>query len=355
MRTRKPRYTATEGAHNPYSRARINAYHERFVNQRRKTIAKRSAVGVAVCVVAGLLLAFGLWIARIQSQLNNGAVVTDKLREVLVERNAPKDPYYVLLMGTDGRPGETSYRADSIILARIEPANKKVTLLSIPRDTKIEYRGSTIKLNGVHTYAGAAGMVEKINELCGIKIAHYAEVNFDGLSGITDALGGVEVDVDRDMKDTKNFVGVTELKAGTQKLNGAQALFYVRCRNFPDGDYSRMNHQRTFVKAVLKQVLQTRDPGSIAAAIEACSQMVITDMSITEIVSAATELAGINTETDLYTAYVPSEPKMINGQSFLVMDTDKFKEMMRVIDSGGNPAELIPENYGSAPKKTTSQ
>ena len=62
-------------------------------------------------------------------QLNNSQVITAELRQTLQEPSAPSDPYYMLLLGTDGRPGETEYRADSIILARVDPIHKRVTML----------------------------------------------------------------------------------------------------------------------------------------------------------------------------------------------------------------------------------
>ncbi len=91
----------------------------------------------------------------------------------------------MLLLGTDGRPGKTAYRTDSIILARIDPTGKQVTLISVPRDTKVEYKGSTMKINAVFTYgasddgSGAEEMVQAVNELCGVEISQYAEINFD--------------------------------------------------------------------------------------------------------------------------------------------------------------------------------
>ena len=84
-------------------------------------------------------------------------------------------------------------------MARVDPIHKRVTMLSIPRDTRVLWKGSYMKINAVHYYDGANGMVQVVNELCGVHIAHYAEVNFDGLAGITDALGGVTVNVEQYM------------------------------------------------------------------------------------------------------------------------------------------------------------
>ena len=235
-----------------FSRASAGDYQQRRKKSARRSIAKRALLTTLLSVVVMAIAAAALWMVSVQTRLNNPRVINNDLRSSLKEQPVNSDPYYVLLLGTDGRPGETEYRADSIILARVDPAQKRVTLLSIPRDTYVTWKGSQMKINAVHFYDGAAGMVQIVNELCGVKISHYAEVNFDGLAGITNAVGGVTVDVDQYMRDTENFSGVTELYAGRQTLNGEQALFYTRCRYaFADSDYTRMRHQRTFIKALL--------------------------------------------------------------------------------------------------------
>ena len=217
----------------PYSRASAGDYHDRLAKKRRRGFALRTLLIALVVLLAGSGVAVAAWVGNIQSRMNNSEVVTTELREALTERDAPNDPYYVLLLGTDGRPGETQYRSDTIILARIDPQQKVATLLSIPRDTMVTWKGSTMKINGVHAYDGAAGMVQVVSDLCHVEISHYAEVNFDGLSGITDALGGVTVDVDMDIKDTIHFDDVTELQKGEQVLNGAQASSIVAAATLP--------------------------------------------------------------------------------------------------------------------------
>ena len=191
-------------------------------------------------------------------------------------------------------------------------------------------------------------MGQVVSDLCHVEISHYAEVNFDGLSGITDALGGVTVDVDMDIKDTIHFDDVTELQKGEQVLNGAQALFYCRCRYFADGDYTRMRHQRTFVKSLIAQVLSTTDPTKLVGVVNSCADMVITDMSVTEIASLANEMRGMNTEDGIYTAFVPSVPQMVDGVSYVVADWDQLDEMMKVIDAGQDPSSFNEGGYGNS-------
>lgn len=336
--------TAAQGAAagtSPFSRTQAEGYHKRRKRVFRKQVVVRSLLGVLATVFVAALVGAAIWYTNVQSQLNNSQVITAELRQTLQEPSAPSDPYYVLLLGTDGRPGETEYRADSIILARVDPIHKRVTMLSIPRDTRVLWKGSYMKINAVHFYDGANGMVQAVNELCGVHIAHYAEVNFDGLAGITDALGGVTVNVEQYMRDTENFSDVVELYPGVQKLNGAQALFFTRVRYaFADSDYTRMRHQRTFIKAMIAQILNTGDPVAIANIVNSTARMVITDLSVSDIISLGTQMIGMNTDKDIYTAYVPSEGTEIDGQSYVIADKDALAKMMKVIEAGDDPSSL---------------
>lgn len=335
-----------------FSRASAGDYQQRRKKSARRSIAKRALLTTLLSVVVMAIAAAALWMVSVQTRLNNPRVINNDLRSSLKEQPVNSDPYYVLLLGTDGRPGETEYRADSIILARVDPAQKRVTLLSIPRDTYVTWKGSQMKINAVHFYDGAAGMVQIVNELCGVKISHYAEVNFDGLAGITNAVGGVTVDVDQYMRDTENFSGVTELYAGRQTLNGEQALFYTRCRYaFADSDYTRMRHQRTFIKALLSQVLSSGDPVKIASIINSVADMVVTDLSVSDAISLASQMVGLNAESGIYTAYVPSTPETIGDQSYVIADDDALAEMMKLIDQGKDPSKLNDKTDAEADKE----
>ena len=335
-----------------FSRASAGDYQKRRKKSARRSIAKRALLTTLLSVAVVAIAAAALWMVSVQTRLNNPRVINNDLRSSLKEQPVNSDPYYVLLLGTDGRPGETEYRADSIILARVDPAQKRVTLLSIPRDTYVTWKGSQMKINAVHFYDGAAGMVQIVNELCGVKISHYAEVNFDGLAGITNAVGGVTVDVDQYMRDTENFSGVTELYAGRQTLNGEQALFYTRCRYaFADSDYTRMSHQRTFIKALLSQVLSSGDPVKIASIINSVADMVVTDLSVSDAISLASQMVGLNAESGIYTAYVPSTPETIGDQSYVIADDDALAEMMKLIDQGKDPSKLNDKTDAEADKE----
>ena len=162
---------------------------------RRKRLVVTLCTILAVIVIGGGAAAFG-YVSFLNNQFHSGIEDMDALRESLVTSTSDEEPFYVLLMGTDGRPGEDTYRSDSILLARVDVPQKQVVLVSIPRDTYTYIEGvGSAKINAAHAYGGAAGAVDAIEDFAGVEISHYAEINFEGFKDLVDALGGVEVEV----------------------------------------------------------------------------------------------------------------------------------------------------------------
>lgn len=340
-----------------YSRENVERYHRKVAS---KGLKKGIVFGIVALIVAGLAIgaiAAIRWYRSLNERLQDQTVITEDLRAVLSEPPAPSDPYYVLLLGTDGRAGEEDFRADTIILVRVDPPNKRLTMLSIPRDTHVYYKGSEMKINAAHFYDGPAGMITAVQDLTGVQIAHYAEVNFDGLADITDALGGVWVDVDEYMYDDENFHHIVSLDPGYQRLNGEAALFYCRCRKFYDGDYTRMRHQREFIKAIIKQVLDNPDPLTLFNVVDKCADMVTTDLSASEIISLASEFRGIDVDNNIYTAHAPSFAAMLGEISYVFVSQWQLDELMAIIDRGEDPSaymeDLVVDTSSMPPQPVT--
>ncbi|MCH3967291.1 MAG: LCP family protein [Atopobiaceae bacterium] len=323
----------TRSGFDSYSRTNASTYHERSARKSRHRGVFHGVVVAAVSVLVVGVVALGAWGVSVQMRLSSDTI-TDDLRSTLVS-TTPGQPYYVLLLGTDGRPGETDYRSDTIILARIDPATKKVALVSIPRDTKVTYNGETCKINATYAYGGAQGVVEAVDDLCGVKISHYVEVSFDGFSNVVDAMGGVTLDVPDRIDDAK--AGEDVIETGTQTLNGSQALTFCRSRAYADGDYTRMRHQRLFMTAMLGQLEAEANPVTLISVVNATTDMVSTDMTVADIAGLALSLKGIDTSTDVSSANIPSTTSTIDGVSYVIADPDELALMMQRIDAGEDP------------------
>jgi len=146
--------------------------------------------------------------------------------------------------------------SDSILLLRFNPQQQKLTILSIPRDTKTEIPGyGEAKINAANEEGGAALAAEAISELLGgVKIDRYIRINVQGLEKLIDALGGVTVYVPQDMKYTDHSQHLyIDLKQGRQTLDGANALNFIRFRYDNFGDIGRVQRQQLILRAVAEK------------------------------------------------------------------------------------------------------
>jgi len=276
------------------------------------------------------------WYGSVNSRLNDSEVINSGLKSELKQSDLTTEPFYMLLLGTDGRPGESSYRSDTIMLACVDPVSKKVTLVSIPRDTMVTINGKRQKINAAHAIGGAEGVTKAISTLCGVDISHYAEVSFDGMQKLVDAVGGVDIDVEDDVYDPGHF-GNMRLSKGRQHLDGNHAMFYARSRHFVDGDYARTRHQRNLVKALATQILDNTDAATIVPLVNSIADMVTTDMSTADIVTLANVMRDIDAGNDIYTCTIPSVTEEVDGVSYVVADLNGVKTLMDKVDSGENP------------------
>lgn len=311
------------------------------VRARRKRRGGRKYVVLGIVTLVVTLLAVAAmaafaYVKNIDNNLHAG-VDASGLENVLVERTSEGDPFYVLLMGTDGREGESTFRSDTIILARVDPANRQVTLISIPRDTYVDLAGyGPNKINAARAYGGPELAVSTVANFAGVDISHYIEVSFDGFDAIVDSLGGVEINVPQAFYDEYLDEG---LEAGDQVLNGDQALVFCRSRHpFANGDFARSEHQRMFIIALAKQILAS-DAVTMANTLTTISQYVSTDMSLTEIISLASQLKGLNVDTSVYSAVVPSNTQTIDGASYVITETSEWQTMMERVDMGLSPTD----------------
>lgn len=310
---------------------------------------------VVLAVVLVLLLAAGgvafagvVYMNSLNDKLQNN--IDDELKATLSsEAVQPGDPFYCLIMGTDsseerresGAYGDT-FRSDSMILARIDPRQKTVALVSIERDTYVNIEGyGPNKLNASAAFGGAPLVVSTVSTFAGVPISHYASIDFDGFKDVVDALGGIEVDVPMEIDDAD---AGGHVDAGLQTLNGEQALILCRARNayeeagYSGGDFYRAANQRMVIGAIAKKLMES-DPATMATSIATLCDYVTTDMSVTDIVSVANSMRGIDTENNIWSAMNPTISAYENGVYIEYSDNEAWRKMMTRVDDGLPPYE----------------
>lgn len=253
--------------------------------------------------------------------------------------HVPGMPYYVLALGSDAREGDEISRTDTMILVRVDPLRAQLTMLSIPRDTKVEIEGhGTQKINAAYAFGGAAGAVRAVHELTGARISQAAIVKFDGVESLVDYLGGVTVNVPVAVYDPE-YTGLV-LPAGEQEMDGHTAMLFSRVRHgFDLGDYQRQKDQRILIEAIMHEVLSL-SPLQMPGVVGHMGGLVSTSMRTYSILPLMLRLKLARNVT-IYQATVPSTTAMIDGVSYVVADEEALSQMMRVINAGGDPATLM--------------
>lgn len=248
--------------------------------------------------------------------------------------NVPGMPYYVLALGSDAREGEEASRTDTMLLVRVDLVGGKLTMVSIPRDTMVDIDGyGRSKINAAYAYGGAGGAVRAVNKLTGVPINHVAVVHFEQLVGLVDYLGGVTVNVPVDVYDPDHSGLV--LGAGMQTLDGATALAWARTRyGFENGDFQRQEDQRILFTAIMNRVLSL-SPREMPHALEQLGALVGTDMRCYNLVPLFLRFKLAN--PTVYSCSLPTTSDMLDGIWYEVADQAAMQELLRVVNSGGDP------------------
>ena len=335
--------------------SRNNPQYSRNAN-RRMSRGKKVVIGVLAAVlvaVVGCGTAFALYVNSINSELI-GDMTSEEMQaiqDVLAPKKSFDEPFYMMLVGSDERAGsdEAGARSDTNIVVYVDPTRNQASIVSIPRDTMIDIDNVGIsKFNAAYNYGGVSSTIREASQLLGVDISHYAEVNFENMVQLVDAVGGVDVEVTERIDDT-DADNTTDnpngkriiIEEGLQHLDGEQALVFARSRAFVDGDFTRTANQRKLIMALVNKVLDmpvTELPGVIQGA----AKCVTTDLSVTDIVALAEQFKGKGDLT-VYSAMAPTVfmDQLVNGQSFVLNDPTATKQMMKTIEEGGDPSTIV--------------
>lgn len=234
----------------------------------------------------------------------------------------------ILLLGVDRRSTkETSYRSDSMMLLTIDGNNKKIKLTSFMRDSWVDIPGKGhSRLNSACSWGGYQLVKDTIEYNFGIKIDHYALVDFKIFETIVDKIGGVDVEV---TKAESNFMKdkFTVPYGDSVHLSGAQALWYCRIRKL-DSDFMRTKRQRKVMTAML-QKLQKENIKTLVSLAEEILPLVETDMTKNDIIMLGLKNATSLLKFNIDQMRIPAEDTWknatVSGMAVLKLDMDKNK------------------------------
>ena len=256
----------------------------------------------------------------------------DPVRRIVVQNTEEelikaKDKSTVLIMGVDIRKDDVG-RSDTMMIATIDPRLDQATLLSIPRDTRVKIRGRGYdKINAAFAYGGVSLAESTVENFLGIDIDHYVLIDTSSFVKIIDAIGGVDIDVEKRMyyEDPWDDNGglVIDLYPGQQHMDGKTAVTYVRYRD-SEGDIGRVKRQQAFMAACMDKVTSPEIIPRIPNIAREVMDAVETDMSLRQLLELAGALkaaASNGLEADM----VPGYPLYIDEISYWIPDVELLR------------------------------
>jgi len=241
---------------------------------------------------------------------------------------AAQNKMNIMVLGVDERSDDVG-RSDTLFVVTVDTNTKEVAMLSIPRDTRVKIPGHGYdKINHAYAEGGHTLSQKAVEGLLGIPIDHYILINFNSFHKIVDAIGGVDIDVEKRMYYEDPYDGndglVIDLKPGLQHMDGNTAIQYVRYRD-EEGDIGRVQRQQKFIKALMKEVASPSVITRIPAIIQQVSAAVKTDMSTTEMLSMA-KILNDAYKNGLKTDMVPGKPAYISDVSYWLPDVVALRQ-----------------------------
>jgi LCP family protein required for cell wall assembly len=243
----------------------------------------------------------------------------------------------ILLLGSDTR-GEVDedidalrgQRSDTIMVLHVPADRKHAYVMSIMRDSWVDIPGKgSAKVNAALSYGGVPLVVQTVEGLISARIDHVAIIDFEGFKGLTDALGGVEVD--NPIPFSPKHLKGAFFPQGKVTLSGEQALAFVRERYaFADGDFQRARNQQIYLKAVMGKLLSRdtlTDPAKISATVAAISPYLKVDKALDSgyVAGLGLELRSLRTEDiTFFTAPTAGTGTSPDGQSIVKLDFDEL-------------------------------
>ncbi|MEV0805497.1 LCP family protein [Micromonospora sp. NPDC050200] len=304
--------------------------------------------GVAVLVLA-LLGGAGAWLYT--SNLNDDLARTDPFSEITGGRpaKAVDGALNILLVGSDSRDPDapvdkqSQWRADTIIVMHIPADHKSAYLVSIPRDLYVPIpesagadcdSGQRAKINAAFAFGGLPLAVRTVECFTDVRIDHVMAIDFGGFKEVTDALGGVDLKVERSI--TSIHKPYRKFTKGTMHMDGATALDWIRQRKqFPQGDFARMRHQQEFLRALMDKAASTgtlTNPKKLNAFLQSVTDAVTVDNGFS-LVDMGLQFRSLRGENLTFITSPNSGSDTINGESVVVSDREKALAMYKAMSA----------------------
>lgn len=313
-------------------------------------------VALALGVALAVLTAGGY--AYLQSFSNNSVALNEEKSSSGVGQNSEEGnnknkeeeinkSTNFLVVGVDNGDGDENdknnpRRTDTMMVVHYNHKEKKYDVISIPRDTKVQINGSTKKINDAHFLGKVPLAVKTVEDLLNIKIDHYVKVDTIAFRKFIDALGGIEVVVDRDMyydDEIQNLHINLSKSDKSQLLDGKQAEDFIRWRKNNDdtgylnGDLDRIKHMQGFFNTVLGKVQSPSIIPKIPGILTMLPKYIETDLNAADIMKYSMSLARMEKEKIGYHT-IPGEAGYEGIKSYFFYDDKESSKLKEIFTDG---------------------
>lgn len=240
----------------------------------------------------------------------------------------------ILLLGVDAseNPDDlwTGTRTDTIILVNIDPKSKSINAISIPRDSKVYLpEGHGIqKINSAHAIGGVGMTIETIEKTLGVRIDRYVMVHDAAVKAIVEALGGVDVYVEKPMHyhDYAGHLHI-DLSKGVHRLSPTEAVGYLRFRHDALGDIGRTQRQQWFLRGLLNELKKPETIAKIPDIVSVANKYIKTNMSLYELTQYASLMKHVDMDK-IEVSVLPGSPNKKGYISYWIIDPEKSQEVI---------------------------
>ena len=253
------------------------------------------------------------------------------------------EPYYILFTADLNDMDGSNDDFDAGFIARIDEANRRVTILAIPGNVEVilsdfKYHPAT----EARADGGNARLITALSDLLDLKIAHIVSTDAKGLVRIIDALGGIDMTLAQDIDDPQ--AGWQYMPAGDYHLTGEEALVVLRADNFHEGEQTRGENRCTFAKLMMEKIL-TSGFLSFANITDVIAGSVDTDFTAREILTLAKKMSGL-TAADVYSGVMPGDQETtVEGYRVFSPSYSQLKAMVTLMDAGLSP--VVESQHGA--------
>jgi len=245
--------------------------------------------------------------------------------------------------------GQSKYKptgnlSDTMMLCKVNFDTGKIDILSIPRDTRVKISGikNRTKINAAYSNGGSYLAVDTVRDLLNIDLNYYVAVDYKAVKEIVDAIGGVKIDVPRNMKysdPTDKPPLNINIKKGLQVLDGEDAIGFLRWRKnnsmtsgYSEGDVGRIKAQQMFMEELIKQTLKPKNILRLPTLIGTYFENVETNIPMNKILQGAKMAKKIDTN-NITTEIIPGEGKYIGPTSYYIYDKTKMESLVKTMFS----------------------